>query len=106
MYNTSWQRMCGNNKDPFISNLHSLALVQDLCDELYSIIILMSFVHICLFCKGFCTVYFRYKKKNVVTLPHSAQSKHSFIVKIKEMAKSKKFALESLHQILGKRSTR
>ena len=45
-------------------------------------------------------------------MPHSAQRKHAFIGKIKEMSKEnklparKKIALELLHQILGHRSTR
>ena len=30
-------------------------------------------------------VYFGAEKKNAVTLPHSAQSKHAFIGKIKNM---------------------
>ena len=65
-----------------------------------------------IFHKGFCTVYFRAYKKNAVTLPHSAQRKHAFAGKIKNMSKKnksparKKIALELLHQILGHRSTR
>ena len=44
--------------------------------------------------------------------PHSAQSKHAFLVEIKGMLKTKKLpsrkkiALELLHQRLGHRSTR
>ena len=59
---------------------------------------------VCLFQKGFCTVYFGAKKNNAVTFPHSAQSKHAFIGKFKEMSKKnklaarKKIALELLHQ--------
>ena len=47
-----------------------------------------------------------------MTLPYSAQSKHAFLVKIKEKAKSKKVkprnkvALVLLHHRLGHRSTR
>ena len=63
------------------------------------------------FTKGFaqCTSE---KKKNAVTLPHSAQNKHAFTGKIKNMSKKNKFparkkiALELLHQILGHISTR
>ena len=57
------------------------------------------------FQKGFCTVYFGAKGNNAVTLPHSAQRKHAFLGKIKEMSKKnklpprKKIALELLHQI-------
>ena len=47
-----------------------------------------------------------------MTLPHGAQRKHAFLVKIKEKSKSKrvapreKVALELLHQILGHRYIR
>ena len=64
------------------------------------------------FHKGFCTVYFGAWKKNSVPLPHSAQRKHAFIGKIKNMSKKnkllarKKISLELLHHRLGNRSTR
>ena len=67
---------------------------------------------ILVFSQGFCTVYFGEETKNAVTLPHSAQRKHAFIGKIKNMSKKnklparKKIALEWPHQILGNRSTR
>ena len=73
---------------------------------------LMNLGYICLFHKGFCTVYFRAKEKNAVTLPQIAQKKHIFLGEIKEMPKTKKLpsrkktALELLHQRLGHRSTR
>ena len=57
-------------------------------------------------------MYFGAEKKNAVTLPHSAQRKQAFIGKIKDMSKKKKLlarkkiALELLHHILGRRSTR
>ena len=72
----------------------------------------MNSGHTCLFPKGFCTVYFGEKEKNAVTLPHSAQRKHAFLGKIKDMSKKKKLparkkiALKLLHQGLGHRSTR
>ena len=59
--------------------------------------------HNCLFNNGFCTVYFGVEKKHAVTLPHSAQRKHAFTGKIKNMSKKNKFsarnkiALELLH---------
>ena len=73
---------------------------------------LMNAGHTCLFHKGFCTVYFGAEKTNAVTLSHSAQRKHAFIGKIKDMSKKNKFparkkiALELLHQRLGHRYTR
>ena len=57
-------------------------------------------------------MYFGAKKKNALTLPHSAQRKHAFLGKIKDMSKKnksparKKITLEFLHQRLGHRSTR
>ena len=57
-------------------------------------------------------MYFGAEKKNTVTLPHSAQRKHAFIGKIKNMSKKNKFparnkiALKLLHQRLGHRPTR
>ena len=52
------------------------------------------------------------REKNAVTLPHSAQRKHDFAGKIKNMSKKNKFparekiSLELLHQRLWNRSTR
>ena len=51
------------------------------------------------------------KRENTVTLPHSAQSKHSFWGEIKEMSKTKKLpsrkrtTLKLLHHRLGHKST-
>ena len=39
-------------------------------------------------------VYFGAEKKNAVTLPHSAQGKHAFIGKIKDMSKKKIYQQE------------
>ena len=72
----------------------------------------MNAVHTFLFHKRFCTVYFGSNKINAVTLLNSAQRKHVFTGKIKNMSKKNKFparkkiALELLHQILRHRSTR
>ena len=71
----------------------------------------MKLGHACLLHKGFCTWYLVAKDKNLVTLPHSTQSKHAFLSEIKEMSKTKKLpsrkkiALELLHQGLGHIST-
>ena len=52
------------------------------------------------------------KEKDKANFPHSAQRKHTFLLKIKEMSKTKKLpskkkiSLELLHQRLGHRSTR
>ena len=64
---------------------HIVPLAPDLCDRLFSIIMSMNVGHTCLFHKDFCTVYFGEEKKNAVTLPHSSQRKHAFLVKIKDM---------------------
>ena len=104
--------MCNDNIDPFAATLHNVLLVSDLWDRLFLIITLMNLGHTCLFKKGGFTAYFSDKKKNVVTLLHSAHRKHAFLVKTKENFKSKKVtprkkvALELSHQRLGHRSNR
>ena len=73
---------------------------------------LMDSGHICLLCKGFCTVLFSDNEQNAVTLPHREQQKHSLLVKTEGKSKSqeqipkKKLSLELLHQILVHSSTR
>ena len=105
-------KMCNDNRDPFIATLHNVLLAPDLRDRLFSIITLINSGHTCIFHKCFCTVFFRAKYNNAVTLPQSAQRKHSFLEKIKEISKKKKLpakkkiVLELLHQRLGHRSTR
>ena len=70
----------------------------------------MNAGHTYIFHKGFCTVYFGAKDNNAVTLPNSAQRKHAFLGKTKEMSKKKKWiarkkiALELLNKRLGHRS--
>ena len=75
-----------------------------------SITSLINSGHTCLFHKRFCTVYFRAKEDNAVTLSHSAVRKHAFIGKSMESSKKNpkrnKIALELMHQRLGHRSTR
>ena len=80
-------QMCDDNGKTFIATLYNVLLATDLFDRLFSIITLMNAGHTCLFCKGFCTVYFGADKINAVTLPHSAQRKHAFTGKIKNMSK-------------------
>ena len=105
-------KLCDDNGDPFIVTLHNVLLAPDLCDRLFSIIMSMNSGNPSLFNKGFCTVLFGNKSKNAVTLPHSAQRKHTFLGKIKQMPKTKKLAprnkiaLELLQEILGHRYTR
>ena len=104
--------MCDNNGDTFITTLHDVLLAPDICNGLFSIIILMNFGYTCFFQNVFFTFYFGNKDKNAVTLPYSTQRKHAFLGGIKKMSKTKKLAsrkkidLELLHQILGQRSTR
>ena len=51
-------QMCDDNGKTFIATLYSVLLAPDLCNRLFSIIMLMNAVHNCLFHKVFCTVYF------------------------------------------------
>ena len=96
--------MCDDNGNTFVATLYNVLLAPDLCDRLFSIVTLMNAGHTCLFHKGFCTVYFREKEDNAVTLPHSAVRKHAFSGGIMEKSKKnpakKKIALELLHQRL------
>ena len=100
-------KVCNDNRDNFIATLHNALLAPVLCDMLFLIITLTNLWHTCLFHKWFCTVYFGYKEKYAVTLPHGAQRKHTFLGKIKRIYNSnkistrKKFALELLHHRLG-----
>ena len=73
-------QMCNDNRKTFVATLYNVLLAPDLCDRLFSIIMLMNAGHNCLFHKGFCTVYFGAKEDNAVTLPHSALRKHAFSV--------------------------
>ena len=104
--------MCNYNGKTLIATIYNVLLAPDLCDRVFSITALMNAGHTCLFHKEFCPVYFGAEKKNAVTLPHSAQRKHAFLGKIKDMSKKnklparKKIDLELLHKILGHRSTR
>ena len=59
--------------------------------QVISITALMNLGYACLFHKGFCTLYFGAKEKNAAALPYSAQKKHAFWGKIKQMSKTKKF---------------
>ena len=103
---------CNDNGKKFIATLYNVLLAPDLCDRLFSIIMLMNAGHTFIFQKGFCLVYLGSDKKNAVTLPHRAQRKHIFTGKIKDVSNTnknlarKKIALELLHQRLGNRSTR
>ena len=102
--------MCDDNGNTFVATLYNVLLATDLCDRLFSIIMLMNAGHTCLIHKGFCTVYFGAKEDNAVTLPHSAVRKHAFSGKGMESSKKnpkrKKIGLELMHQRLGHRSNR
>ena len=70
-----------------------------MCDDngknrLFSIVTLMNAGHTCVSHKGFCTMYFGADKRNAVTLPHSAQRKHAFTGKVKNMSKKINFQQE------------
>ena len=81
--------MCDDNGKTFIATLYNILLAPDLCDRVFSIIMLMNAGHTCIFHKGFCTVYFGAEKKNAVTLSHSAQRKHAFKEKNQRYVKEK-----------------
>ena len=87
-------QMCNDNGKTFIAIIYNVLLAPDLCDRLFSIITLMNAGNTCIFHKGFCIVYFGAEKKNVVTLPHSAQRKYSFLGGKKDMSKKINFQQE------------
>ena len=87
-------KMCNNNGKTFIATLYNVLLAPDLCERLFSIITLMNAGHTFLFHKDFCTMYFGADNRNAVTLPHSAQRKHAFLGKIKDMSKKKNYQQE------------
>ena len=74
-------QMCDNNGKKLIATLYNVLLAPDLCDRLFLIITLMNARHTCIFCIGFCTMYFGADKRNAVTLTHIAQRKHAFTEK-------------------------
>ena len=76
-------QICDNTEKKFITTLYNVLLALDLCDRLFSIIMLMNAGNTCLFYQGFYMVYFGADKRNAVTLPHSAQSKHDFQEKLR-----------------------
>ena len=86
--------MCDDNGKSLITTLQNVILVPDLCYKLLLIITLTNSGDTCLFNKWFCTVYLGSKQKNTVTLPHSAQRKHSFLGKIMDMSKKKNYQQE------------
>ena len=80
--------MCGDTGKPFILTLYNVLFTPALCNQLFSIMMLINLVHIYLFNKGFCTVLFGANEHNAVILGHSAQRKNAFLVKTKEKSKS------------------
>ena len=75
-----------DNGKKFVATFYNVRLAPDLCDRLFSIIMLMNAGHTCLFHKVFCTVYFGEKEYNAVTLPHSAQRKHDSTGNIQDVS--------------------
>ena len=82
--------MYGNNGKTSIFTLYNVLLVPDLCDQLFSIIMLMNSVHTCFFHSMFFTVFFSDNYQNAAILPHSAQIKYALLVKMKENSKSRR----------------
>ena len=80
-------QMCDDNVKKLFATIYNVLLAPDLCDRLFSIITLMNAGHMCLFHKGFFTVYFGAKEDNTVTLTHSAVRKQAFSGKIMEKSK-------------------
>ena len=75
--------MRDDNGKPFIATVYNVLFAPDLCDLLFFIVGLINLGHTYLFNKGFYTVLFSSNEQNAVTLQHSAQQKHSLLVKTK-----------------------
>ena len=67
-----------DNGQLLISTLYNFLSDSDLCDRLFSIIVLMNLGHTCLFHKVFCTFFFGDNEQNVVTITHNAQINVNF----------------------------
>ena len=63
---------------PFTAKLYNVIFAPDLCDQLFSINMLINLGYTYLFPKGFCTVLFSANGQNAVILPHSAQKNMNF----------------------------
>ena len=65
--------MCDNHGDDFIAALHNIILASDLCEGLFSIILLINLVRTSLFQKGFvrCTLDKRRKTRLLYHLLHN-----------------------------------
>ena len=61
-------QMFDDNGKTFFATLYNVLLAPDLCDRIFSIITLMNAGHMCLFQKGFYTVYFGAKEDNAVNI--------------------------------------
>ena len=93
-------QMCDDNRKKFVATLYNVLLAPDLCNRLFSIIVLMNAGHTCLFHKGFCMVYFGTKEDNSVTLPHSAQRKRAIYRKKSGYVKEKSSKRENCFRIV------
>ena len=67
-----------DNVKTFIATLYNVIFAPDLCDQLFSINMLINLGYTYLFPKGFCTVLFSANGQNAVILPHSAQKNMNF----------------------------
>ena len=62
---------------------YNVLLAPDLCNRLFSIITVNSSGRTYIFHKGFCTILLSDNEMSVVSLLHSAQQKHTLLVKMK-----------------------
>ena len=67
--------MHDDNGKLFIATVYNILFAPELCYRFFSIITLINLGHTCLFCKGFCTIFFSASEQNAVTLPHSVHIK-------------------------------
>ena len=85
-------KIWNDNGDPFIAMLHNVLLAPDLYNGLFQSLYEWIRDIIVYSKKGFSLCTLEHNIYNIVTLPHSAQRKHAFLGKIKEMSNTKKLS--------------
>ena len=81
-------KMCYYYGRPFTATVYNIILAPNLCDQLFSMIMLINLVHTWLFRKVFGTVFFSDNEQKSVTLTHRTQRKHALLVKMKGKSES------------------
>ena len=71
-------KMSDNNRQPLTATLYNVLLTPDLCNQLFSNILLMNSGHAYYFHQGSCMVFISDNEHKLVTSMNSAQRQHVF----------------------------